>query len=373
MSNLVELLQQEIQRSGGAISFARFMELALYAPGLGYYSAGRHKLGKEGDFVTAPEISPLFAQCVARQCQQVLNELGGGDILEFGAGTGVFAKDLLLELEQLDCLPARYYILEVSADLRSRQQDLLHTHCPHLIERIQWLDRLPSAFQGIIFANEVMDAMPVHLFHIQNQAIQEKCVTWRDEQFAWALTQPTTHELTDAVAAIQEECSLANTYESEINLNLSAWIRSLADFLTQGVILLIDYGYGRREYYHPERSMGTLMCHHQHKRHADPLILVGEQDLTAHVDFTMVAESAVQAGLTVAGYTTQSAFLLSCGLLELANHPNLSARELANQNQAIKLLTLPSQMGEIVKVIALCKDIEAPLNGFSLFDRRRDL
>jgi SAM-dependent MidA family methyltransferase len=370
---LLDYVRQEITQAGGYISFARFMELALYAPGLGYYSAGSHKLGKQGDFITAPEISPLFAKCIARQCQQVFAALAGSHILEIGAGTGKLASDLLQELTQLDALPQQYFILEISADLRAKQQERLQQTCPDFFTRIHWLDRLPAGdFEGIILANEVMDALPVHVFEIENQTVKERCVTLVENQLAWQLTPPTTAALVSELDAIQQEQPLQNAYVSEVNLMLAPWIKSIGDSLKKGVILLFDYGYGRQEYYHPERSSGTLMCYYQHHRHANPFLLMGLQDITAHVDFTQVVISAMDADLNLLGYTTQAAFLLACGITELVAD-NLDAVEQYQQGQAIKLLTLPSQMGEAIKVMALSKAVEMSLLGFGLYDRRKDL
>lgn len=367
---LVQRIKEEILQAGGTISFARFMELALYAPGLGYYSAGSYKLGRGGDFITAPEISPLFAQCLAKQCHAILTTLGTGNILEFGAGSGKLAADLLCELERLNCLPQQYFILEISADLRDRQQKQLTQQCPHLLPRVTWLETLPATgISGIVLANEVLDAMPVHCFHQVKNHLLERCVAVSDEKFHWQDT-PATPELTQRVAAISD---LEDGYQSEINLRLPSWMQSLASSLKAGVILLFDYGYGRREYYHPDRDRGTLMCFYQHSKNNDPFARIGLQDITAHVDFTAVAESALDANLQLAGYTTQGSFLLACGLLTRAEQNALSATEQYQQNQAIKLLTLPSQMGELVKAIALSKNFSEPLLGFSLHDRRRDL
>lgn len=372
-NELAKHIHQEIIHSGGAINFARFMELALYAPGLGYYSAGSHKLGEKGDFVTAPEISPLYAQSIAHQCQQILSAFPQGDILEIGAGSGKLAGDLLIELERLQSLPAHYYILEISADLRERQQQYLQTTVPHLFVRIIWLDTLPEKkISGVILANEVLDALPTHCFRIENSSIQERSVTFSENQFVWCTTTP-SFELLQRIHLIQEECTLSDGYESEVNLLLPAWINTLQNSLKQGVILLFDYGYGRREFYHPDRTTGTLMCYYQQHRHDDPFLLIGLQDITAHVDFTSVAESAVEANLHVAGYTTQGSFLLSCGLLDHAERHELSTREQYQQNQAIKLLTLPAQMGEMIKVIALTHHFDEPLLGFKMQDRRQDL
>ncbi len=372
---LTAIIRQEIVKSGGALSFAQFMELALYAPGHGYYAAGKHKLGAGGDFLTAPEISPLFAKSIARQCQQIANELPSYDILEFGAGSGVFAKDLLLALEKRRALPEHYYILELSPDLRDRQQRLLQSECPQFFSRIQWLDQLPSSpIEGVIFANEVMDAMPVHVFHIQNDQIKERVVIWQNDQFCFASRAPETPGLKLQCEALRELYHLPNNYQSEVHLFLSAWINGVADVLKKGVILLIDYGYGRSEYYHPDRGMGTLMCYSHHRKHDNPLINVGLQDITAHVDFTTVIESADEASCKLAGFTTQAAFLTACGLLEIAEEKNiLSAKEKFQQAQDIKKLLFPSEMGEIIKVMALSKAWDVPLIGFLLLDRRRDL
>lgn len=370
---LTNKIRNEINENGGAITFARFMELALYAPGLGYYSIGTHKFGRSGDFVTAPEISPLFAKSIARQCLQIMNEINQCQILECGAGSGVFAKDLLLELEKLNALPNQYFILEISAELRDRQTHLFNTVCPHLLSRITWLDRLPSAaFNGIIFANEVLDAMPVHCFEIIDNALVERCISLENNQFIWC-RRPLNAELKTYLEPIFQTYSLTEGYQSEANLIQSAWITTFAEWLNQGVLLLIDYGYGRQEYYHPDRACGTLMCFYQHHQHTNPLTLVGLQDITAHVDFTHIAESADAAGLRVSGFTTQTAFLLNCGLLDIAQKTELTEIEKYKQNQAIKTLTMPSQMGEIVKVMGLTKNFELPLLGFSSYDRRIDL
>lgn len=372
---LTAKIHQEIVKSGGSISFAQFMELALYAPGLGYYTAGKHKLGAGGDFLTAPEISPLFAKSIARQCQQIAGELSFYDILEFGAGSGVFAKDILLALDEAEALPEHYFILEVSSDLRGRQKQLLQSECPQFLSRIHWLDHLPeSPIQGIIFANEVMDALPVHLFEIQDDKVKERFITWQDNQFCFASEEPVTPGLKSQCEILHENYLLPNGYQSEIHIFLSAWIQSVAALLKKGVMLLIDYGYGRSEYYHPDRSMGTLMCYSAHQKHDNPLISVGLQDITAHVDFTTVIESADAEACKLAGFTTQAAFLTACGILEIAEkEKDLSAKEKFQQAQAIKKLLFPSEMGEIIKVMALSKEWDVPLIGFSLLDRKRDL
>lgn len=372
---LIESIRQEMAEAGGTISFARFMELALYAPGLGYYTAGKHKLGPTGDFVTAPEISSLFAKSIARQCRQIAAKLPCYDILECGAGSGVFAKDLLLALEDMGALPEHYYILEVSSDLRDRQKRLLQSECPQFFSRIQWLDSLENvSIQGIIFANEVMDALPVHGFEIQQNEIKERFVTCQNDEFRWKADEPSSPGLKALCQTLRETYLLPNGYQSEIHIFLSAWIRTIADVLKKGVILLIDYGYGRAEYYHPDRSMGTLMCYYQHQKHDNPFKWIGLQDMTAHVDFTTVIESAYASGCKLAGFTTQAAFLTACGLLEMAEEEkNLLPKEKFQQGQAIKTLLFPSEMGELIKVMALSKAWDDALIGFSLLDRRRDL
>jgi len=360
--------------TSGPISFAQFMHEALYAPGLGYYSAGAHKFGPGGDFITAPDISPLFAECIARQCQSILSTLSGGDILELGAGSGKFASDLLTALKNLHSLPKQYYILEVSADLRERQQVFLKKMLPDFFEKIIWLDTLPQKpICGIIFANEVIDAMPVHCFQLKNNVVFERCVTWHDNHFAWHLATPTTNTLIAAVDVIQKDFLLPENYISEINLQLPAWLKSLENTLEKGIILLFDYGYSRKEYYREDRNTGTLRCFYQHHVHDDPFFYPGLQDITAHVDFTYVAESATAANLTVSGYTTQAAFLLNCGLLELAQTKSLTDAAYFQQAQALKTLLLPTEMGELVKVIGLTKQWDAPLLGFTDIDKKREL
>lgn len=372
-ARLVEAIRVEMAAGNGAIPFARFMELALYAPGLGYYRAGARKFGAGGDFVTAPELSPLFSRCVARQCRQVLARLGGGRILELGAGSGVMAAAMLQELEALASLPDQYAILELSAELRERQQHMLAAQIPHLQERVCWLDTLPAAgFRGIMVANEVVDAMPVERFRITPAGPRPLQVAWENDRFVWCEGEEEPI-LTDAVNRLQEKLgyALPPAYESEFNARLPAWIAALAESLEKGVVLLIDYGYPRREYYHPARRTGTLRCHYRHRVHTDPLILPGLQDITASVDFSALADAALSADLAVEGYTSQTYFLFGCGLESLlaAVDPadTISYLRLSNQ---VKILTLPGEMGELCKAIALCRQVDEPLCGFSFFDER---
>ncbi len=364
---LIASIRAELARSGGRMPFDRFMELALYAPGLGYYVAGARKFGEAGDFITAPEISPLFARCLARQCRQLLEEMGGGDLLEVGAGSGVLAADLLLELEALQRLPGRYRILELSPDLQQRQREHLGRRAAHLIDRVQWLDAMPEpGFRGVVVANELLDAMPVSRFRVTASGVQEGFVRWSDGAFEACWDAPATPGLEAAVMALGP---LAAGYESELNLRAGPWLHALAQRIERGVLLLIDYGYPAAEYYHPQRSMGTLMCHYRHRAHDAPLILPGLQDITAHVDFSSIARAGREAGFKLKGYTTQAHFLLGCGLdsLLMESDPHEIESHIT-QMQAVKRLTMPTEMGERFKVLALGKGVEPPLIGFSLRD-----
>ncbi|MEW5757625.1 MAG: SAM-dependent methyltransferase [Pseudomonadota bacterium] len=367
------LIIDEIGRCGGRISFARFMELALYAPGLGYYAAGARKFGAGGDFVTAPEISPLFSRCLARQCREVLAGLGGGDILEFGAGSGVMAADILLELERLGQLPCRYFILELSAELRARQRETLTTKTAHLLERVVWLETWPQQpLRGVVLANEVLDAMPVHRFRVEEHGLSQAYVVLSDGRFTEQFAEPGP-ELSqrDLVQVVAE---LPPGYVSEYNAAAAPWLQGIASALEQGVVLLIDYGFPRREFYHPQRASGTLMCHYRHRAHSDPFVFVGLQDITAHVDFTLIAEAALAAGFEVRGFTSQAYFLLALGLTELLAEVNpVDVRAQLEYAQQIKKLTLPNEMGELFKVMALAKGMDLPLQGFALNDQRQRL
>lgn len=365
-ARLQQRIHGEITAAGGTIAFARFMELALYDPGLGYYAAGKEKFGAAGDFTTAPELGSLFARCLARPCQAILAQLDGGDILEVGAGSGALAADLLLELETLDALPERYLILELGTELRARQAETLRARVPQLLNRVHWLDKLPDTVRGIVLANELLDALPAERFKVIEAGVNRLDVGWENERFVWR-EQPAEAPMRSRV----EPLALPPGYVSEINLQAEAWVRSVADVLQQGVLLLIDYGFPRHEFYHPQRAGGTLMCHYRHRAHDDPLILVGLQDITAHVDFSGVAEAGTRAGFTLAGYTSQAAFLIGCGLEKLAasSDPGDVRAHLA-LTQQIKKLTLPHEMGELYKVIALGRGVREPLPGFTLHDRR---
>ena len=366
------LVRDAIAAAGGALPFDRFMELALYAPGLGYYVAGARKLGAAGDFVTAPEVSPLFGRCLARQCAELLGALGGGDLLELGAGSGALAANLLAELDRLGRSPRRYLILDVSPELRARQAETLAARVPDRVGCVEWLDALPSpgSFCGVVLGNEVLDALPVHRFRIAGDAVLEGAVGVSPDGLVERWVLPVSPGLAEAVVRIQDRIGpLPDGYTSEVSLRIPPWLAAVASVLDAAALLLIDYGYTRREYYHPDRSGGTLLCHYRHRVHADPLHLLGLQDITASVDFTAVAEAGTAAGLSLAGYTTQAHFLLANGLDRLLaeSDPGDTARHLALV-QGAKLLTLPGEMGERFKAIGLDKGLGRPWSGFALRD-----
>jgi SAM-dependent MidA family methyltransferase len=357
-----EHIRAAIEAAGGAIPFSRYMDLALYAPGLGYYSAGARKFGAGGDFITAPELSSLFSRCLARQCAEVLAVVPQGSILELGAGSGVMAADMLLELQALDRLPAEYLILEVSADLRDRQRQTLATRATALASRVRWLDALPGSFSGVIVGNEVLDALAVERFLKRPGGFDEYCVREEGERFAWE-SRPAGEQLAAILAAFETTLAepLKPGYVSELNLGVMPLVSSLARMLQQGALLLMDYGYPRAAYYHAERSMGTLMCHYRQRAHDDPFIYPGLQDITAHVDFTMVVEAGTSSGLELAGYTTQAHFLMALGVAGLAEADMKAV-------QQVKLLTLPEEMGERFKAIGFTKGMDVALSGFVLRD-----
>jgi SAM-dependent MidA family methyltransferase len=363
---LSQSIREEIDAAGGWISFARFMQRALYAPGLGYYVAGATKLGGDGDFVTAPEISPLFGRTLARQIAELL-ERTDGNVLELGAGSGAMAADMLGELQVLDRLPRRYRILETSPQLVERQRQTLQQRQPALNDRIEWISALPEDFDGVIVANEVLDALPVHLVAWQKEDLFERGVGWTDG-FAWVERPLQPGALRGVAEAIGAEAG----YVSEIGLVAPALVRSLAAALRKGVLLLIDYGFGRREYYHPQRTQGTLMCHYRHRAHDDAFFLPGLQDLTAHVDFTAVAEAGIDAGLKLLGYTTQAQFLINSGITGLLEQHagDAPVARIALTGGVQKLLS-PAEMGDLFKVIALGRGIDGPLLGFMSGEKSR--
>ncbi len=378
-ARLCELIAREIEASGGAIPFYRYMEMALYQPGLGYYMAGAQKFGEQGDFVTAPEISPLFSECLANQCRQVLEQFQRpACILEIGAGAGVMAADILSRLETLECLPDHYYILELSAELRQRQRQTIAARNPHLLDSVRWLDDLENLrLHGVIIANEVLDAMPVRRFRQTEDELVELAVAGGMDGFRWA-SLPADDALRRRVAQLQRKTGdpWRLPYQSEFNPALDDWMKMIANTLERGLTLLIDYGYVASEYYHPQRQDGALLGHYRHRATDDPFLYPGLQDLTASVDFSSVADAGKQAGMQLAGYVSQAQFLISTGLATLhaekmqkLERPE-AMYELARQ---IKLLTLPSEMGERFQVMGFTRGLDISLDGFRQGDKTHRL
>lgn len=365
---LTERLRDRIEARDG-IPFVDFMQAALYEPGLGYYSAGAWKLGRGGDFTTAPELSALFSRCLARQSAELLAELDeAADVMEFGGGSGAMAAAVLAELALLDRLPGNYFLVEVSADLRQRQRDTLKRLVPEHLHRVRWLDGPPAdGFVGVVLANELLDALPVHRFAVRGGRVLESVVHVRDGAFRESFESPRSAGLESAVRELGE---LPDGLESEIGLYGRAWVRGLGEYLRRGAALIVDYGYPRADYYHPERSSGTLMCYYHHQALEDPFVHLGLQDITAHVDFTAVAEAALGAGLGLAGYTNQANFLLGSGLLALAEEGGDDPALMMDIASQIKQLTLPQAMGERFKVLGVYRGLERPWRGFSLRDQR---
>ncbi len=367
---LKDIIKQEIIAHESFLSFERFMNLCLYTPKYGYYSGNNHIFGENGDFITAPEISSLFGASIANQIADVYDN--NYDILEFGAGSGKLAIDVLQRLETLNKLPDTYYILEVSGSLKARQQQSLRKY-PKLYERCRWLSSLPEKpIKGVVLANEILDAMPVNIFrNAEKDVIEESYIGFDDEKDEfYNFWLPTSNlNLIEAILDIKEPLTVG--YQSEVNLSIKPWLKSIYEFLSEGIVLLIDYGFPQSTYYHEDRSSGTLMCHYQHKSHPDPFINLGKQDITAHVDFTAVAEAAFSLGFDINGYTNQAAFLISNGITELVTKD--SEIELFKANSAIKMLTMPQEMGELFKVMALTKNLDSSLKGFELSDQRHHL
>ncbi|HOB45565.1 MAG TPA: SAM-dependent methyltransferase [Zoogloea sp.] len=367
--HLVARLHSLIEDQGGWISFATYMAEALYAPALGYYSGGARKFGAGGDFITAPELTPLFGQAIATQIQQIM-ELSAPHIIEAGAGTGLLAADLLLELELRGALPESYAILEVSGELRERQFDTLAAKVPHLAPRVRWLDSLPEHFSGALLANEVLDVMPVHIVAWRADGIFERGVALGESgQFVWA-DRPVSGKVAEAAEALARPLPSEGEYVSELNLAGRAWIAELAKRLDKGAMLLVDYGYPRAEYYLDSRSTGTLLCYFRHHAHGDPFLWPGLNDITAFVDFTAIAEAGFEAGLDVLGYTDQANLLFNCGVLAcLARRAPETSPDYIRSAKAVQRLTGPHEMGELFKVIAMGRGIEQPLIGFLRGDR----
>lgn len=362
-------IREELQARGGTIPFSRFMDLCLYAPGLGYYRNAAPKFGVAGDFVTAPEISKRFGACLSRQVTQVLDCAPDGVVLEVGAGNGRLTAQILRSLAAQGFEP-RYRLLEPSAELRRRQETFLHEQ--GLDGRVEWLDDLPDpGLRGVVIANEVLDALPASRLEVTGGEVREVHVGWSDGAFRFEWRPPST-PLERAWEEIRRdiECALPPGYLGEVNLAAPAWVESMAARIERGLLLLLDYGYPRRELYHPDRTSGTLACHYRHRVHYDPFFRPGLQDLSTHVDFTALARAGEAAGLHVAGFTTQAEFLLATGLLEGGAGLAAESEAYLRFAQEVKHLTLPGEMGEAIKVLALTHGIDAPLIGFSGRDHR---
>jgi SAM-dependent MidA family methyltransferase len=358
-------IQRQIRLANGWIPFSRYMELALYAPGLGYYAAGSHKLGGAGDFVTAPEISRMFGVALAQQLAELLPQTEG-TLYEFGAGSGRLAADLLHELQRQDCLPTRYCIIDLSPELIERQRQTLAREHPQLLDRVEWLTQLPDTLDGVIIGNELLDAMPCELLHWTPEPLQ-RGVSIGDSGFIWqdrAIVDPFLQQQAQQTGINQAD------YLSEISLNNQAFIQTLATRLTRGAILLIDYGFPRHEYYHPQRHMGTLIGHYRHHTVDDPFYLPGLMDLTCHVDFTALAQSGIDAGLELVGYSNQAQFLINCGITEaLQRLDPADTQHWAPQAGALQQLLSPAEMGELFKVMGFGKGISTEWLGFKHGDR----
>jgi SAM-dependent MidA family methyltransferase len=354
-NRLVDFLVNEIETNGGVISFRDFMGRVLYQPGLGYYSAGLSKFGADGDFVTAPEISTLFGRTLARQCESIFNQGCARNLLEFGAGSGRLCEQVLTRLAG----SCHYSILEISADLRLRQQEYLRACLSDdAFDRITWLDQLPTEFNGIVLGNEVLDAMPVHLVSKDRQWY-ELGVGFDGKRFNWCHFADDS----EAVSAIRQiesrQGQLPEEYTTEVNMNYRPWLNALRNCCNQAVVLMIDYGYEQAQYYHPERCTGTLICHYHHRSHADPLVYPGLQDISASVDFDAFADAAIDCDFDICGLSSQAQFLLSNGLLEEAESAQRDCDTMGRLGfaQQIKTLTLPTEMGERFKVVGLQKNL----------------
>jgi SAM-dependent MidA family methyltransferase len=370
-AKLSSLIREQIACAGGALPFWRYMELALYAPGLGYYSAGAHKFGAAGDFVTAPELGGLYARCVADATAPVLREVGADAVfLELGGGSGAFAEHALLRFAEIDAVPARYAILEPSADLRERQRERLHAALPkHIASRVEWLDGPPQqAWNGMLFANEVLDALPVSRFVIRDDELFEECVALdvlrqaRDDRNGFVRAErPADALLASTLEHVARglEARLADGYRSEALPQLPFWIDAVAGTLQRGAMLFVDYGYPRREFYASERDDGTLICHYCHRAHADPFLWPGLQDITASVDFTALAEAGTRIGFELAGYCAQAQFLIGNGLGDaLESAQSLPEIERLRLMQEAKRLTLPGEMGERFQAMGFQRGVD---------------
>ncbi len=372
---LRHLIIDTIKERGGWIGFDQYMQMALYEPGLGYYAAGSQKFGAEGDFITAPLMGRLFGDSIAGQCAGVLEVQSCDSILEFGAGTGDLAAQILQYLAETRQLPDRYQIIETSAELKSRQEVRLRQLGDEVISRVEWLDAIPQSISGVVIGNELIDAMPFKRFEIaENGQCMELGVTFKDEKLGWQRGLPV--DLTVSLSGCREG------YQSEWCPQAAAWLRTVAERVKCGLILLIDYGFPDYEFYHPDRQQGTLMCHYRHHAHSDPFFWPGLQDITSHVDFSALARTGLDADLELLGYCSQGEYLLSCGILEhlqkyidpsTGNQGEDDLRQQLSLGAEVKKLTLPHEMGELFKVIAMGKGITDVPSGFARSNKRHRL
>ena len=367
---VVQHIAKSIGEAGGWISFADYMGAALYAPGIGYYASGTRKFGPAGDFVTAPELTSLFGRALSGQLAQVL-ALIGGDVIELGPGTGRLAADVLGELSGRDALPASYRLLEVSPELRARQREHLATKVPNVASRVEWIEVLPERWRGVVIANEVLDAVPPHVIVRREGTWYERGVEMDDHRLALVDRPLTNRALRDAARSLFPG---VGDYESEINPAANALVASLAQRCEAGALVLVDYGFPAGEYYHPQRSRGTLMAHYRHRALADPLFLPGLVDLTAHVNFTAIAQAGAGAGTSVAGFTTQAHFLVDCGILDLLTHVgDVQSVAYLREASAVHKLLSPVEMGELFKVLMLTRGVDMSPLGFRTGDQRHRL
>ncbi len=368
---LLTVIKAEIQKKQ-RIPFSRFMEMALYYPGLGYYVSGLKKFGKAGDFITAPEISPLFSRTLARQLEQIFDNSSIRSVLELGAGSGKLAVTLLKTLEKRQKLPDHYYILDVSSEMQQRQKQAIKESIPHLLDRVVWLQHWPEKQKVVVIANEMLDAMPVERFLYHNGSLMMQMVTEKEGQLVFDYS-PASRQIKNLL--LDKLVNLPQPYLSEINLNYFPWFQSLFEALEQAVLFFIDYGYPEREYYLPERNQGTLQCFYQHRHHDDVFYYPGLQDITVSVNFTAVAQAATDAGFDYEGFVSQGDFLFNNGIIEImqqenANVPQQQALQLAQQ---LKQLTLPGEMGEKFKVIGFSKNYQPEIQGFDQNDQSHTL
>ena len=359
LMSLENIISKSIKDNNNPIGFDVFMDLALYHQEFGYYRSNKTIFGHRGDFITSPEVSDLFGFSLAKQCKQVLN---GGNILEFGAGSGILAAQILFELGRMESLPKKYFIIELSSQLRQTQKETIKKVLPEVFDRIEWLTKLPKNFKGVVIANEVLDAFPVKRITFSKGSFYELGVGFKGGDFNWErMQEPLTH------LNIPDSIDFQEGYTTEINIQSGAWIKSLYDLMIDGTVLLIDYGMTEAEYFHPQRNQGTLKCFSNHKSSDNPFIHIGKQDITASVNFSNIASIAKEIGFDISGYTTQSMFLISLGIDNyLKNEENEEKK--VKIAQEIKQLVLPGTMGEVFKVMALSKKQSVKLKGFKELD-----